>query len=561
MNAPLFWCQRLWKLPAREATSDKTETFCSAVNQQLFDVLPVLRLIQIPHSACLEASQLADPSLALECIILPQFLYHLERRLTAKAFYNFCSTRFPVLAQCLATRPVDELVGLLSAASCAEPDSYERLEWFGDGVLKLIQTEVILGSEELRDWIQHLHEGDLSSLRSEMCCNARLTKSCRWLELDRFILTSKLERGIWTPSSLSLCSATRGVIIAEKPSEKTAADLIEALLGFVYRHQGYEASIKVAEELRITIPWDKVHPEEQIVLDREISSQLLIDAIAFTGYQSWRNHSRLREALTHGTCPTPSISSYQRLEWIGDAVLCVAIREWIYNTFPDFTAGEMVDIASAIETNATLAFLSLRSGIYKHLNHRDRSLPGRIEAYEFRVSELGKGLWFSDPPKALADIVESIIGAVFLDSGFAAGKAAALKIISPVRQLFKISSRHNNILEHPKHRLQEMGGTILQLCTIKESEAAFYLTGRKVWGDVRYVSLRPHGSRVVAAINCLGSHIVSVADSSSHSALVRACYVVLTVLNQQPELKERFIAVRSKILSQASLGMPKTKNS
>lgn len=558
---PLFLCQRLWKLPAREATSDKTEARSSSMDQQLFDVLPVLCLIQIPHSVCLEASQLADPSLALECIILPQFLYHLERHLTAKALHNFCSTRFPVLAQCLASRPVDELVGLLTAASCAEPESYERLEWFGDGVLKLIQTDVILGSKELRDWIQHLHEGDLSCLRSEMCSNARLTKSCRRLELDRFLLTAKLERGLWTPSSLGLFSATRGVIFADGPSDKTAADMIEAILGFVYHYQGYDASLKVAEELRITIPWEKRHREDQFVFDKEISSQLLSDAIAFTGYRNWRNHVRLREAFTHGTCPTPNISSYQRLEWIGDAVLCVAIREWIYNTYPDSTAGEMVDMASTIETNAALAFLSLRSGIYKHLNHRDRTLPGRIDAYEFRVSELGKGLWFSDPPKALADIVESIIGAVFLDAGFAAGKAAALNIISPILQLFKHCSHHDDILGHPKHQLQEVGGNILQLCTNKESDATFFLTGRKVWGDSRYVSLRPNGSRDVATVSCLGSHIVSVADSSSQIAVVRTCYIVLTVLNQHPELKERFLAARSNILSKLSLGRRKTKSS
>ena len=54
----------------------------------------------------------------------------------------------------------------MTSKSCNPGDCYDKLEWFGDAVLKIAQTDAILKSVELREWIPFLHEGDLSTLRS-----------------------------------------------------------------------------------------------------------------------------------------------------------------------------------------------------------------------------------------------------------------------------------------------------------------------------------------------------------------------------------------------------------
>ena len=54
----------------------------------------------------------------------------------------------------------------LTAVSCSEEASYEKLEWLGDAVLKVVQTQSLIYSRDFSRWIELLHEGDLSTLRS-----------------------------------------------------------------------------------------------------------------------------------------------------------------------------------------------------------------------------------------------------------------------------------------------------------------------------------------------------------------------------------------------------------
>ena len=97
--------------------------------------------------------------------------------------------------------------------------------------------------------------------------------------------------------------------------------------------------------------------------------------------------------MQHPSANHPSVPSYQRLEWVGDAVLCLAVRAWILENFPELTLGDMVVYEAALVSNETLAFLSVKYGLQHNLNHRDQSLPSRIESYSWRVREPGNGLW------------------------------------------------------------------------------------------------------------------------------------------------------------------------
>jgi endoribonuclease Dicer len=214
------------------------------------------------------------------------------------------------------------------------------------------------------------------------------------------------------------------------PSEKVCADVIEALLGLAYREGGYTLGLKVADELHLTVPWsDDIRVEGR---RNEASNPKLAKAARdFTGYEKFHQPILVEEAFTHPTCLHPDTPSYQRLEWIGDAVLCLAAREWLFEEFPDTSVGDMVLMEASLVANETLAYLSLRSGLQRHLNHRDQTLPARIESYDYSVREHGRGLWGTDPPKAIADVVESLLGAVHVDGGFESGQKAALHVLSP----------------------------------------------------------------------------------------------------------------------------------
>ena len=230
-----------------------------------------------------------------------------------------------------------------------------------------------------------------------MGCNERLAHSCRHLGLDKFILGVPLERGKWTPVQLKLRTVDQGQPVEPayapaSPGKKVCADVIEALFGLVYLTSGFEATMEVARELGISLPTDG----SEIVKGgnpKHVRSALLAAVKSVIGKDSFQSPQLIEEAFTHPSAVYQDVSSYQRLEWVGDAVLCLAMREWIYHANPFLEVGDLVNMESALVSNELLAYLCLRNGLHTFINHRDQSLPSRLEHYEWCVKELGRGLW------------------------------------------------------------------------------------------------------------------------------------------------------------------------
>lgn len=164
----LFDVQRPWSQPsAFNSMSSQTPSIQHKSGPALegkYDMFPLLSAVKVPQSACMEAP-IAEPHVCLLTCFLPQLAFAFERHQTVDAFYDFCSINHPSLWSCLGRLPRDTVAAALTAKSCGMDMSYEKLEWFGDAALKMVQTESLLKSTELRDWIRFLHEGDLSLLR------------------------------------------------------------------------------------------------------------------------------------------------------------------------------------------------------------------------------------------------------------------------------------------------------------------------------------------------------------------------------------------------------------
>jgi ERCC4-related helicase len=170
-DSQLFIAQRLWEMPSRPTDVDGLKQSRRGLSQQDMDhsqcyqMCENLARIKLPKHACLEPP-LANATVLLVCTLLPQLLYHMERTLMAKAFIVHCRTNLPILSACLAGLSISTVVAVLTANSCGEKDSYERLEWLGDAVLKLVQTDALIKSIDHSLWMENLHEGDLSCARS-----------------------------------------------------------------------------------------------------------------------------------------------------------------------------------------------------------------------------------------------------------------------------------------------------------------------------------------------------------------------------------------------------------
>jgi ribonuclease-3 len=129
------------------------------------------------------------------------------------------------------------------------------------------------------------------------------------------------------------------------------------------------------------------------------------------GYR-FRNPALLRGALTHASGADHRLASNERLEFLGDAILGAVICEQLYREFPESLEGGLTRIKSIVVSRRTCAKVSRRLGLD-----------------EFLV--LGKGMGGQDetPSSALADVFESLIGAIYLDGGMDAAKRFILRHI------------------------------------------------------------------------------------------------------------------------------------
>ena len=125
------------------------------------------------------------------------------------------------------------------------------------------------------------------------------------------------------------------------------------------------------------------------------------------GYQ-FRNITLLQNALSHSSYANErwhdSLKSNERLEFLGDSVLGMVVAEHLYRTFPNRPEGELTRMRADMVCEKTLASVANGLGLGKHL------LLGKGE-------EQGGG---RSRDSILADAVESVIAACYLDGGMTA---------------------------------------------------------------------------------------------------------------------------------------------
>ena len=459
-------------------------------------------------------------------------------------FLQHCRAVFPESAHRLDKVAPRLLIASLSTRSHHSELCYERLEWLGDAVLKVVLSDALMLSPELGSWIRLLPEGYLSQARDTLACNATLTELCKKLGLDQFILFRSLSRGKWAPAPLCLVSQDGIENLEKRPSGKVCADVIEALIGLVYMEFGIDASCALIADMGL-IPSYQYRPRAMTDMQSIIVSNRRIEAAKeFTGQEKFSEQNLVEEAFCHPTALGTRTPSYQRLEWIGDAALCLSTRDWIFKTFPDRSVGDMVRTEALLNSNETLAFLAHRKGLIKYLNHRDQTLQARLDEYTAELTSKRGGLWGTVPPKTLADVVESLIGLVHVACGFVAAQQAVKHILAPVFKVLELTPE-SEILVHPMSRLKELAGRLLSLETEDGDSFSKSHPDVMVWNGFYWGV--PEKNKVVARVHCFGETIVATCGTSKASARAMACDLVLTVADRMPEFMDRFLFARRNV--------------
>jgi ribonuclease III len=147
----------------------------------------------------------------------------------------------------------------------------------------------------------------------------------------------------------------------------------------------------------------------------------------------------LQQAFQHSSfCnenPVPPIPDNERLEFLGDSVLSFIVAEKIYQEFPDLKEGELTKIRISLVREDTLAQISseLQLGIYLQLGKGEETSGGR------------------ERQSNLANTLEALIGAIYLDQGIAATKIFILNKLNSHFEKIKAGKQGQNY----KAKLQE----------------------------------------------------------------------------------------------------------
>ncbi len=181
--------------------------------------------------------------------------------------------------------------------------------------------------------------------------------------------------------------------------------------------------------------------ENEYLMENKLTSQRKqkLHALEQKMGVQFRNIAYLDTALTHTSYANEakrSTSHNERLEFLGDAVLELASSTYLYGHYPGLPEGELTKTRASIVCSATLAKLAGRLGLGEalQLGHGEEMGGGRT-----RTSNL-------------EDAFEAVIGAIYLDQGWATAQDYVLRQLEPEFE----SIRHGENLQDYKTILQEL---------------------------------------------------------------------------------------------------------
>ena len=167
----------------------------------------------------------------------------------------------------------------------------------------------------------------------------------------------------------------------------------------------------------------------------------------YLGY-TFSDKSLLQMALTHpSVCSEdPNLIHNQRLEFLGDSILGATLSKWLYGKYPTNNEGELSKKKAILARGSNLAEIGKSLNLEKFI-FAARSEKNKDGCYRASLIE---------------DVLESVIGAIVLDSDF----DAAQKVILSWVEQFEKTLKKDHFKFNPKGRLQEILQANSKTCRI-----------------------------------------------------------------------------------------------
>jgi dsRNA-specific ribonuclease len=337
-------------------------------------------------------------------------------------------------------------------------------------------------------------------MKDRIVSNSRLCRASVDKGLDKFILTKKFTGAKWRPFYINNFLSQEDTPPAEREmSTKTLADVVESLVGAAYIDGGIQRALACLQLLLPEVKWhDFTHAQAILFSRRETVTQLgqnyglIEDLIGYT----FRNKALLMEALTHSSWGlATSDMCMERLEFLGDSTLDSIVVSVLWEHMPELSNNDMHLLRTASVNADLLGFLVMEwctsqdvteispidltpivtqkpVPFWKYMRHtsskvtesqlsteerhaleREAILDLMAHGREYPWAELAH----LNIPKFFSDMFESLLGAVWIDSGsldICKEIAERAGILPYLRRLLS----DNVIVLHPKNKLGELAG-------------------------------------------------------------------------------------------------------
>lgn len=418
-------------------------------------------------------------------LFISAILQHLEILMVANRLRETILKDVPI-------KDTRHIITAISAPSAGWIANYQQYECLGDTVLKFVVSYQLFCDNG--NW----HEGYLSERKNRIVSNQRLAKGALLRGLDRYIVTDSLKAKKW--SRLLISEAETDSSTKRTVSTKVVADVVEALIGAAFVDGGLNSARDCIHtflpEIRASCPLLTSHPPPT----QGINTSAVLKAEAVIGYE-FCNKTLLLEALTHPSCDRDTQNqSYQRLEFLGDAVLDLLVMSFTRQVIPNLHEGQLTLVKTALVNAHFLGFVCLDFGIEEEAFNIKDQPSGRftkqkgtrqarlwnlmrhsnsdiskaqhmcVERYVSLCSEIKHSFsegrmypWLQltklNLEKFFSDMVESIIGAIFVDSG---GRFdVCLRFLARIRLIpyLKRVLEDGVDLSHPKVALERLTGS------------------------------------------------------------------------------------------------------
>lgn len=143
-----------------------------------------------------------------------------------------------------------------------------------------------------------------------------------------------------------------------------------------------------------------------------------------------RDVASFAQALTHGSAQS---NNYERLEFLGDRVLGLIIAEWLYERFPNEPEGKLSRRFNALVSGETCAEVARAAGVPPHMV----------------LGKQARDDGAADSDNVLGDVMEALIGALYLEGGFNEARALVHRLWGE-----RVDTQ-GSAPKHPKSALQE----------------------------------------------------------------------------------------------------------